>query len=560
METPDLLVALTTTLIAAAIGGAIAVRLGQSAVVGYIIAGLAIGPRTPGLVADIEVVRDLAELGVIFLMFSIGAQVSLVEIRRVGRLVAVGGTLQIGATIALGWLVGLALGWSPFEAVFLGAFASISSTAIAARILGERGETETDHGLIAIGWLAVQDLWTIVLIVLLGSVGGAAGVEDVALAVGKAVIFLGVALGVGSWAVPRLFEFIASFRRRELFTLGVVALTLGVAAAGSLFGISLALGAFIAGVLVSESDLSHQVLGEAVPFRDVFAGLFFVSIGMLVDPGLVIGSLPIVAVFLLLIGPAKGLIVAAVGILARQPIRTAGLVAILLAQSAEFSFVLATIGTDVGALSDDRFGLLLTSAALTIVLAPGAYQWGRPIVDRLDRRLGRLVDAPIEPPVPTTRADDAWRRVAVVCGYGRVGRLIGTALERRGLAFMVIDDSPRTVHEARAAGIAAIHGDVGNREVLERAPLDRAAVLVVAIPDPVAVRYAVDTVRRAHPRLPIVARTHSQAERATLRRLGANAVIVGEVELALEMTRFTLRQFGVSGTELQSLVTGLRER
>ena len=559
METPDLLVALTTTLIAAAIGGAIAVRLGQSAVVGYIVAGLAIGPRTPGLVADVQVVRDLAELGVIFLMFSIGAQVSLVEIRRVGRLVAVGGTAQIAATIGLGWLVGLALGWTPFEAVFLGAFASISSTAIAARILGERGETDTDHGLIAIGWLAVQDLWTIVLIVLLGSVGGAASAEGVAIAVGKAVLFLGIVLGVGSWVVPRLFEFIASFRRRELFTLGVVALTLGVAAAGSLFGISLALGAFLAGVLVSESDLSHQVLGEAVPFRDVFAGLFFVSIGMLVDPGLIVGSLPVLVVLLLLIGPAKGLIVTALGVLARQRFGTSALVGILLAQSAEFSFVLATIGTEVGAITDEHFGLLLTSAALTIVLAPGAYERGRPFVDRLDARLSRRG---IEPATATTLepTDHEGRRVAVICGYGRVGRLVASALERRGFGFVVIDDSPRTIHEARKAGIAAIHGNVENRVVLDRAPLDRAAVLVVAVPDPVAVRFVVDSVRRAHPRLPIVARTHSQAERGTLRRLGATAVVVGEVELAMEMTRFTLRQFGVSSPEVQSLVTGLRDR
>lgn len=558
METPDLLVALTVTLIAAAIGGAIAVRLGQSAVVGYIVAGLAIGPRTPGFVADIQVVRDLAELGVIFLMFSIGAQVSLVEIRRVGRLVAVGGTVQIAATIGLGWLVGLALGWSSFEAVFLGAFASISSTAIAARILGERGETETDHGLISIGWLAVQDLWTIVLIVLLTSVGGAAGAEDVAIAVGKAVLFLALALGIGGWVIPRVFEFIASFRRRELFTLGVVALTLGVAAAGSAFGISLALGAFVAGVLVSESDLSHQVLGEAVPFRDVFAGLFFVSIGMLVDPGLIVGSLPILVVLLVLIGPAKGLIVAAVGLLARQRFGTSALVGILLAQSAEFSFVLATIGTEVGAVTDDHFGLLLTSAALTIILAPGAYDWGRPLVDRLDARLIRRGSEPA--PATALEAADEGRRIAVILGFGRVGRLVATALERRGFAFFVIDDSPRTVHDARDAGIAAIHGNVENRVVLERAPLDRAAVLVVAVPDPVAVRFVVDSVRRAHPRLPIVARTHSQAERVTLRGLGATAVVVGEVELALEMTRFALRQFGISGPELQSVITGLRER
>ena len=295
METPDLLVALTTTLIAAAIGGAVAVRLRQSAVVGYILAGIAIGPRTPGLVADIEIVNALADLGVIFLMFSIGIQISFHEIRRVGPLVAVGGTAQVAASVAIGWAIGTALGWSSLEALFLGAFTSISSTAIAGRILGERGETESEHGVITVGWLAVQDLLTIVLIVLLSALSGEGGLEDIAFAVGKAVLFIALVIPIGSRVVPRLFEVIAASRRRELFTLGVVAVTLGTAALGSFFGISLALGAFLAGTLIADSDLSHQVMGEAMPFRDVFAGLFFVSIGMLVDPAVVVVSLPLVA-------------------------------------------------------------------------------------------------------------------------------------------------------------------------------------------------------------------------------------------------------------------------
>ena len=232
METPDLLVALTTTLIAAAIGGAIAVRLRQSAVVGYILAGLAIGPRTPGLVADLEVVNALADLGVIFLMFSIGISVSFHEIRRVGPLVAVGGTAQVVASVGIGWAIGMALGWSSLEALFLGAFTSISSTAIAGRILGERGETESEHGVITVGWLAVQDLLTIVLIVLLTALSGEGGIEDIALAVGKAVLFMALVIPIGSRLVPRLFEIMAASRRRELFTLGVVAVTLGTAALG----------------------------------------------------------------------------------------------------------------------------------------------------------------------------------------------------------------------------------------------------------------------------------------------------------------------------------------
>lgn len=556
METPDLLLALTVTLIAAAIGGAVAVRLRQSAVVGYILAGIAIGPRTPGFVADIEVVNALADLGVIFLMFSIGISISFQEIRRVGKLVAVGGTVQVVASIAVGWLVGMALGWSSLEALFLGAFTSISSTAIAGRILTERAETESEHGVVSIGWLAVQDLLTIVLIVLLTSLVGSGRPEDILLAVGKAVLFIALVLPIGSRVVPRLFELLASFRRRELFTLGVVALTLGTAAVGSLFGISLALGAFLAGTLIADSDLSHQVMGEAIPFRDVFAGLFFVSIGMLVDPGLIVANLPVMLVLLVLIGPVKGALVTALGAAFRYPLHTTALAGILLAQSAEFSFVLARIGTANGVLTEEHFGLLLSSAALTIILAPAAYQFGRPAVERLDRRLAPK-DAAILLP---DEESGSSRRIAVIFGYGRVGRLVAAALQRRGFGFMVVDETAHAIRDAREAGITAVRGNVENRVVLERVPLERATVLVVAIPDPVSTRFVVDTVHREHPRLPIVARTHSQSERAVLRQLGATVVVVGEVELALEMTRFTLRQFGVSGPELISLIEGLRRR
>ena len=555
METPDLLVALTTTLIAAAIGGAVAVRLKQSAVVGYILAGLAIGPRTPGFVADIEVVNALADLGVIFLMFSIGIQISFHEIRRVGRLVAIGGTAQVLASIGIGWVVGMALGWTSLEALVLGGFTSISSTAIAGRILNERGETESDHGVVTIGWLAVQDLLTIVLIVLLTSLGGSGRMEDIGLAVGKAVVFMALVLPIGSRVVPRLFELLASFRRRELFTLGVVALTLGTAAVGSLFGISLALGAFLAGTLIADSDLSHQVMGEAVPFRDVFAGLFFVSIGMLVDPGLVVANLPTMLVLLALIGPVKGVLVTGIGALFRYPFRTTALAGILLAQSAEFSFVLARIGEEAGIVSEEHFGLLLTAAALTIIFSPAAFQFGRPLVDRIEnQRSGQ----DWEEAVPADPEDR--RRIAVICGYGRVGRLVASALQRRGFGFVVVDESPQAIRDARAAGMIAIRGNVENRIVLDRAPIERSTVLVVAVPDPVSTRFVVDTVRRQHPRLPIVARTHSQSERSVLRQLGATVVVVGEVELALEMTRFTLRQFGVSGPELTALIEGLRRR
>jgi CPA2 family monovalent cation:H+ antiporter-2 len=553
MESGQLLIALTTSLLAATVGGVIAVRLGQSPVVGFIFAGVAIGPSTPGFVGDLDAVHALADIGVVFLMFSIGTQVSVTELRRVGALVVVGGTIQVLTMIGIGYAVGLAIGWSSLASVFLGCFVSISSTAVAARILTERGETDAEHAHVALGWLAVQDLLTIVLIVLLTSLGAGGDAGATVLAVGQAAGFLVLVMPIGRRVIPRVFELLASYRRRELFILGVVGIALGTAALGAVFGISLALGAFLAGILVAESDLSHQVMGEIIPFRDVFAGLFFVSVGMLVDPGLIVSSLPLVVLVLALIVPVKAVLVGILGAAFRYPARTAGLAAILLAQSAEFSFVIGRIGSTLGILDDSEFGLMLTAAAMSIVVAPAAFASGRPLIERFDARS-------TPPTAEAAVAPDERRRIAVICGYGRVGQLVAAALERRGFSFVIIEQNARAVREARERGIAAIRGNAENPAVLERAPLGRAVVVVVALPDPLAVRLVVDRVRRSHPRMPIVARTHSMIERSVLREIGASAVVVGEVELGLEMTRFALRQFGVSGPELQALINGLRSR
>ncbi|MEZ0240138.1 MAG: cation:proton antiporter, partial [Chloroflexota bacterium] len=419
MESGQLLIALTTSLLAATVGGVIAVRLRQSPVVGFIFAGVVIGPSTPGFVGDLEAVHALADIGVVFLMFSIGTQVSVTELRRVGALVAVGGTLQVLVMIGIGYGVGLAIGWSSLAAVFLGCFVSISSTAVAARILTERGETDAEHAHVALGWLAVQDLLTIVLIVLLTSLGAGGDAGATVLAVGQAAGFLVLVMPIGRRVIPRVFELLASYRRRELFILGVVGIALGTAALGAVFGISLALGAFLAGILVAESDLSHQVMGEIIPFRDVFAGLFFVSVGMLVDPGLIVSSLPLVALVLALIVPAKAALIGIIGIAFRYPTRTAGLAAILLAQSAEFSFVIGRIGSTLGILSGSEFGLMLTAAAMSIVVAPAAFASGRPLIERLDARSTPTAEPAVAP--------DERRRIAVICGYGRVGQLVAAA-------------------------------------------------------------------------------------------------------------------------------------
>lgn len=558
METQSLLVNLSIALALAAIGAAVSVRLGLSPVVGYIVAGVAIGPFTPGFVGDLDVVGSLADIGVIFLMFAIGGQISLPDLRRVGAVAIGGGMVQVVLTIAIGTAVGVAIGFPLIEALFFGSVISNSSSTVLSKVLGERGEMDTEHGHISLGWSTVQDISTIVLIVVLTALAGTSTTPaDIAIAMGQAILFLIIVLPIGSRVIPRVFDFVASFRSREIFVLAVVSLALGTAFLGSLFGISLALGAFLAGILVSESDLSHQIVGEALPFRDLFAGLFFVSVGMLVDPTFVVSNLGLFLVVLALIVVMKGALVAVITALFRYSRRTALLTGVALAQSAEFSFLLARVGTDVGAVGSTVFSLMLAGAAGSILLAPVLRRAAEPVARRLDASEPvRVTEAPPARGAPP----DLGRRAAVICGYGRVGRLVATALDRRGLDYVVVELDPRSVAAAVEAGHRVVRGAAENPVVLEQAVGDGTAVLVVAMADPLAARLVVAAARARWPKLPIVARTNSRAERAELRSLGANAVVVDEIELGLEMTRFAIRQFGVSGREAEALIAGLRSR
>lgn len=561
MEPGGLLVTLAVALLAGTIGAALAVRARQSAIVGYIAAGIVIGPHTPGFVGDVEMVQALADIGVIFLMFAIGNQIRLADLVRFGPVAGLGGSLQVLLMIGLGYVVGRWLGWGELESFVFGAVISNSSSTIIARILSERGEIDTEHAHVSLAWSTVQDLGTIVLVVLItalatiGEVGGELG-----LALGKAVIFLAVVLPLGLRVVPLALEWLASFRSRELFVLGVVTLALGTALLAAVFGISLALGAFVAGLLIGGSDLSQEVLGETRPFRDLFAGLFFVSVGMLVEPDLLAQNLPLALLAVALIVPVKGLLVTLIAAAFRLPARTAILTGITLAQSAEFSFLLARLGVDLGVVSSTVFSLMLSGAAVSIIVAPFLHRVGAPLARGWDRRLAAVTGAPLSLAEVGGGDDRPSRRVAVICGFDRVGRLIGSALERRGFRYVVIDEDPRVVRELRERGVGALRGSAENRAVLDQAPLGSAAVLVVALPDPLVARQVVANARRDHPWLPIVVRTHSGAERDVLKRLGATEVVIGETELGLEMTRFTLRRLGLSGTEAQAVVQGMRGR
>jgi K+:H+ antiporter len=556
METSSLFVNLVAALAVAFLGAVVAVWLKQSLLIGYIVAGVLIGPYTPGFVADQQAVSALADIGIVFLLFAVGLHLSLRDLLRTGPVAIVGGLVQVGLIVGICYATGLAFGWQPVESLFFGAVVAISSTTVLSKVLEERGQTGVEFGRLAFAWATVQDLAAIGLVVLLTTLahGSDAIGAELAWELGRAAAFLTVLIPVGLFMLPRLFERIALLRNREVFILSIGAVALGAAYVASLFGISIALGAFVAGVIVGESDLSHQILGEIEPLRDILAGLFFVSVGMLVDPTYIVQNVALVVVTVALIVLVKGALIAGLVRLFGYSGRTSVLTGVVLAQAAELSFLLASIGADLGAVGTSAFNAMLAGSALSTILAPSLLAVATPLAQRLDRP--GTVDLGAEP----STVDLGRRRYAIICGFGRIGQVIGEALDRRGLGYVVIEQDPRIVRQLRERGIPAYVGSAENPILLERAGVERAHALIVAMPDPLAARRIVEQARRHRRDLDVVVRTHSLAELATLRKQGANEAVLGELELALEMTRHTLHRFGVSAMETVATVNGLRER
>lgn len=556
---PHLLVNLVFAMGAAVVSAFVALRLRQSVLIGYLVAGVIIGPYSPGFVGDAKVVQELAEIGVILLMFSVGLEVSFRDLLRSGPAALVGANLQVAILIGIGYLVGTALGWSTMESLFLGAVVSGSSSILVIKILGERGELDTQHGHLTLAWLAVQDLGTVLLVVVLSALAGSGRemAHDMLWAIGKAVLFLGVAGPLAAVVFPRVFERVAALRNRELFILTVTLVALGTAYASTFFGLSLALGAFVAGVVVGESDLSHQILGEVMPVRDVFAGLFFISVGMLVNPVAVAQNpLPVILIVAVIV-VIKGAVSALLVLLFRYPGQTALRTGIGLAQSAEFSFLLASLGVGLGVVSSGTFSSMMAGIVITIALAPMLYGAASPLARKLVRGFG---DGALGKFPPSADPGKQLRGHAVICGYGRVGRIVAEALSRRQLPFVVISVDPRLVRRLREHGVHALLGNAANPVLLDLAGLARARVLVIAVPDAAESRQILDHARRVNPALDIVVRTHSWTERDLILDRGDAEVVMGELELALEMTRHTLHRFGVSTLEAQSAIHGLRRR
>ncbi|MCC7372458.1 MAG: cation:proton antiporter [Chloroflexi bacterium] len=556
MEISSLFLNMVLALAAAFLGAVVAVWLRQSLLIGYIVAGVLIGPYTPGFVADHATVAALADLGIVFLLFAVGLHISLRDLLRAGAMTIVGGLVQVVLLVGIGYAAGLLFGWQRVESLFFGAVVAISSTTVLSKVLEERGETGVEYGRLAFAWATVQDLAAIALVVLLTTLAHGSDTLgwELAWELGRAGVFLALLVPVGLFVLPRIYEQVALLRNREVFILAVGATALGAALVASLFGISIALGAFVAGVLVSESDLSHQILGEIEPLRDILAGLFFVSVGMLVDPMFIVQNVLLVAATLVLIVLVKGAVIALLIRLSRRGLRTSVLTGVVLAQAAELSFLLASVGAELEVVGTTAFNAMLAGSALSTILAPPLLSAMVPLVRRLDRP--GAFDPGEELPVEAL----GRRRYAIICGYGRVGQVIGEALARRNVQFVVIDQDPRLVRALREQGVPAFIGNAENTVLLQRAGIERAHALIVAMPDALAARRIVEQVRQHRKDLDVLVRTHSLAELATLQKRGASEAVLGELELALEMTRHTLHRFGVSAVEAAATVNRLRER
>jgi len=562
-EPLQFILGLGSAVAAALVGGAIAARLRQPVIVGYLLAGVAIGPFTPGFTGDVEQISALADVGVILLLFALGVEFSLRDLRSVRDVALPGGVLQIALVLVAGGSIAVGLGYGVPAAFVVGACLSISSTLVVIKSLLDRGEIDSLHGRTAIGWSIVQDVATIIFIVALPPLAGGDLVVPFALAMVKAALFLVLAYVVGTRVLPAVFRAVSRMGSGELFLLTVVATALLTAFVSSaIFGLSLALGAFVAGIVVSESDLSYQAAAEVIPFRDLFAVLFFVSVGMLVDPGALVERAPLIAVLVVVAVVGKGALVALFGKAFGLPVRSALLLGGTMAQVGEFSFILAEDGLHLNLIDGDVYNMILGTAVVSILLTPFAQRIAEMLALRFEAQ--SVVAAGTPAPAATSRtelafsgADDA-RLAIVVLGAGRVGRVVVRAVRQRGFRCVVVDRDSRRLEEAAKLGAATIFGDAANPHILRRCGLEHARVLVVAIGDPLTARLATERARQLNPRLTVAARARGRSEIDALRSRGVARLADPEAEAALELARHALQRMGISGPELSGILTGLR--
>ena len=544
--------------------GLVANRLRVSPIVGYLVAGIAVGPFTPGFVGDSGLANQLSEIGVILLMFGVGLHFSIKDLMSVRAIALPGAVAQIATATAIGMGLAHLLGWSVGVGLVFGLSLSVASTVVLLRALEERNALQSSEGKIAVGWLIVEDLAMVLALVMLPALADVLGGDSSALhapgatqstwltlliTLGKVALFVALALVVGTRFVPWLLMQVTRTGSRELFTLSVLAIALGIAYGSSAaFGVSFALGAFFAGVILSESELSHQAGNDSLPLKDAFAVLFFVSVGMLFDPTILVREpLSVVAVLAIILF-GKSLAAFVIVLVFRHPVRTALTVSASLAQIGEFSFILASLGATLGLMPAEGRDLILAGALLSIALNPVVFAGVSPLTRFFEAR-PRLL-ALLERPgadahrVPVSSAAGMHDH-AILVGYGRVGGAIGPVLREQGLPFVVIERDHLMLASAQEAGVPTIVGDASVPAVLRAAGVERARLIAVATPDSFQARRIVEVSRALNPAIEIVVRTHKDAEIAALEALGAGRIVMGERELAHAMTEHTLRGLGV---------------
>lgn len=544
-----------------ALGGFIAHRLRQPVLLGYLIAGLVIGPFGLGQIDRIEEIKSLAEIGVAFLLFALGVEFSLAELKRVKNIAIKGSLLQIGLTIALVALLTTLLGWveSPIKGIFMGAVLSLSSTAVVLKTLTERGEVNTIHGQIMLAILIAQDLALGLMLAVLPALNQPDNfLPALVAAVIKAVLFFAGAIAAGYWIIPRLMTTVAKTENSELFLLTVIALCLGIALTTANLGLSIEMGAFVAGLTIAEIDYADQALAKMIPLRDTFASLFFASIGMLINPVTLFSNLGVIVGLVALVMIGKAAIVFPIIWRFGYSFKTSVISSLGLNQIGEFSFVLAVLGEKLGFINQEQYDLLIGTTAITLVLTPIGMKFS-PEIARWLASIPTIAEFLEQHQhnkgisVPQNICNHV-----VVAGYGRVGKVLVKVLRDRNYHILVIENSEAAVRSLRQEKIPYIFGDADSELVLAKAHLTSAKAIAIALPDPSSTRILLKSAIDINPNIDIVARSHSDREIDLLTQLGATEVVQPEFEAALEMGRQILNTLGENEHEVASVIQEIR--
>ncbi|MBE7414064.1 MAG: cation:proton antiporter [Deltaproteobacteria bacterium] len=529
-------------------------RLGLPTVVGFLITGIVIGPYGFGLVRDVHTVELLAQVGVVLLLFTIGLEFSISKLLNIRREGLIGGGLQVGLTVLCVAVLSLVLGYDLKVAVLLGFVVSLSSTAIVLKLLADRGDVNTPHGNFSVGVLIFQDLAVVLMVMVLQSIGlnGGASPLDISKKLGVSFAAFAIIVAGVVWLIPRLFDQVVKLRNREVFILTIVLVCLGTAWFTSLFGLSLALGAFIAGLAISESEYSNQIVAEVIPFRDTFSSLFFISIGMLLDLSFFIGHIGWVALLVAAIIATKALVVIGIGRVLKYPFRLSVIVGLNLAQIGEFSFILIKMGQDYNLLNEVLYQSFLASAIITMALTPFIYQRSARLAFDLGKLLGMGGGHPGQKKTHLSNH-------VIIVGYGLNGRNLARVLKETGIPHAIMEMNMERVKAAKAEGHSAYFGDASHPEVFKKLGVEKAKMVVTAISDPISTRAIVKTAREISPTVSIIVRTRFVKEVEDLYRLGANQVIPEEFETSVEIFARVLKDYRIPTNIIQNQIDLIRE-